>query len=614
MSGIAAIYNYGDLGSGVKHAEFHSMVAAMESHGPDGGVWFQKQNRVALGHRRLATIDLDRRSNQPMVGVGGRHVISFNGVIYNYLELGHSLAAKGYNFKTNSDTEVLLALWQLYGEDMVHHIRGMYAFVIWDSQRQGLFMARDPYGIRSLYYADDGSSIRVASQVKVLLNSPAISKQRDVGGEVGFLLFGYVPEPFTIYSDIKALPAGSSMWIDSSGISSPKKYFNLPAQFSKKAEGGTSVMAAQEYIRNSLLDTLSSHLKADEKVGLFLSGGIDSGVLLGLMAELGRDYLPTVTLGFVDKHAKDNDITIAAQTVAKHYDMENKLHIIQPKDFNDDWPEIIQHMDQPSINGINSWFVSKTAKQMGIKVALTDVGGDELFGGYPSFYDIPLVNRLFTIPAKIPGLGRGIREVMGRFLLPKTSLSPKLAGMVEYGGSMEGAYLLKRGLFMPWELPNLLGIEATLAGLDRLDPLGNIRQFADNSGKNINSYSAIASMESSLYLKNQLLRDMEWSGLAHGVELRTPFVDINLTKTVAPLLNTHGTQLLGRGKPGLVNSLLYPLPTNVLKRKKSGFEQPHYSWIQNTDDFKGIKKVSALNCGGCHWSRRMAYHLLQNLT
>ncbi|MBF0193034.1 MAG: asparagine synthase (glutamine-hydrolyzing) [Magnetococcales bacterium] len=613
MCGIVAVYNYGG-GSGVDRDDFCSMVGAMEHRGEDGGgVWYHKQGRVALGHRRLATIDIHPRSNQPMVGVGGDHVVSFNGVIYNYLALSKSLISKGYIFKTNSDTEVLLALWHMYGQEMVNYLRGMYTFAIWDSALKGMFLARDPYGIKPLYYADDGYCLRVASQIKILLHSKAISKQRDVGAEVGFMLFGSVPDPFTIFRDIKALPAGSTVWIDSSGVGLPKSFYNLPAQFAKLAPQGITIKSAQEKIRLALLDTLSNHLTTDATVGLFLSGGIDSGVLLALLSELGKDNMQTVTLAFDEFLSKQNDEVKIAQSVAKHYNMDNKTHTVTQKDFKEDWPEILKHMDQPSIDGVNSWFVSKAAKKMGIKVALSGIGGDELFGGYPSFADIPRLNRWFFIPAKIPGLGRVFRQVMARFLLPNTSLSPKLAGMVEYGGTKEGAYLLRRGVFMPWELPNLLGLEKTLEGLDRLNPLGNIQQIAQAIPKSINSYAAIASMESSLYLKNQLLRDTDWASMAHGLEVRTPLVDTTLTKTVAPLLNTYGSQLLGGGKPGLVNSALKPLPINVLTRKKTGFEVPLNFWMQNSAEFKQTLRVPALASSGCHWSRRMAYYLLQRV-
>jgi len=234
MCGIAGIFAYGASAPPVDQEELLRIREHMINRGPDGaGLWISPDRRVGLAHRRLAIIDLSQTGAQPMATADGRYRITFNGEIYNYRELKKELQAKGYVFHSNSDTEVLLHLYADRGEDMVHALRGMYAFALWDERKKGMFLARDPFGIKPLYYADDGTAIRVASQVKALLAGGAIDTTIEPAGHVGFFLWGHVPEPYTLYKGIRALPAGTSLWIDASGPKPSRQFFNVTEELAK---------------------------------------------------------------------------------------------------------------------------------------------------------------------------------------------------------------------------------------------------------------------------------------------------------------------------------------------------------------------------------------------
>src|SRR6185312_6018990 len=232
MCGIAGLYAYLDVAPTVDRAELSRMNARMAPRGPDGsGDWFSADGRVGFTHRRLAIIDLSERGAQPMHSADGTLTITFNGEIYNYKELKAGLEAKGYRFRSDSDTEVLLQLYADRGPSMVEALRGMFAFGLWDSRKRQLLLARDPLGIKPLYYADDGWTLRFASQVKALLAGGKVSRDPEPAGWAGFCLFGSVPEPFTTYQEIRALPAGAILWVDSVGTRAVKQYYSLASTY-----------------------------------------------------------------------------------------------------------------------------------------------------------------------------------------------------------------------------------------------------------------------------------------------------------------------------------------------------------------------------------------------
>src|SRR5437762_8698858 len=381
MCGIAAIVSYHN-GPRVDESELLKIRDRMTSRGPDGaGIWFSVDQRVGLAHRRLAIIDLSASASQPMFDETGTLAIVFNGEIYNYRELRQQLSTLGFQFKSISDTEVLLHLYAHRGVRMLDSLRGMYAFALWDSGKRSLFVARDPYGIKPAYYADDGHTVRVASQVKALLAGGSVDTTPNPEGHVGFFLWGHVPDPHTMYRGIRAVPAGSYLWIEEGQPMQAVRFCSIPEIFAKAADDGT----AQNRSRNGTLgealrDTVRHHLIADVPVGVFLSSGLDSSTLTALAAEEGSS-LQTVTLGFEEYKGTASDETPLAEEVAQRYGTKHQTIWVNRHDFEGCLDHLFWSMDQPTIDVVNSYWVSRVAQQSGLKVALSGLGGDELFGG-----------------------------------------------------------------------------------------------------------------------------------------------------------------------------------------------------------------------------------------
>jgi asparagine synthase (glutamine-hydrolysing) len=602
MCGIVGIYAFHYAANAVDRDELRRIRDHMAARGPDGfGEWYSQDGRVGLGHRRLTIIDLSERGAQPMVSADGKLVVTFNGEIYNYRQLRASLEAKGCRFRTQTDTEVLLHLYAEKGEAMVHDLRGMFAFGLWDAEKGALLLARDPYGIKPLYYADDGWTVRFASQVKALLAGGKVSRDPEPAGWVGYCLFGSVPEPFTTYQEIRALPAGSTVWVNRIGAHQTKQYFSIAETYCR-AEATRSPANEQNQeldVRQALVDSVRHHLVADVPVGAFLSSGIDSGALVGLMRDAGQRDIQTVTVAFEEFRGRSEDEAPLAAEIASRYGTRHTTRIVTEQEFRNDLPKILEAMDQPTIDGLNTWFVSKAARELGLKVAISGLGGDELFGGYSSFRDVPLCVRAMAIPGRIPGLGDLARVLITRGF----ALNPKAAGLLKYGGSYAGAYFLRRGLFMPWELQALIGADTARLGLRRLKPIHHIEGLL--RPRPGSSFCRIAALESSLYMRNQLLRDTDWASMAHSLEVRVPLVDSTLLNQFARITARNGSQ----SKRLLAASPRVPLPPKVIERPKTGFTTPIQSWLQRDNRIQEWRGVPALAASKCAWARRWAFQV-----
>jgi len=543
------------------------MISSMSSRGPDAeGLW--EGEGVVLGHRRLAIIDLDSRSNQPMRSTDGRYVLVFNGEIYNYRQLRTELEDQRELFHTTSDSEVLLALYARMGELMLPRLRGMFAFAIWDSHLHELFLARDPYGIKPLYYAQTKEGVLFASQVRGLIASGQVSTEIEPAGMAGFYLWGSVPEPWTIFRGVMSLPAGSWMRIPSSNPSLPIRWQDVRESWSQ-AQVRCREEEVQERVRSAVTDSVAAHLVADVPVSVFLSGGIDSGTMIGLAAQLGAK-VEGVTIGFKEFERAALDEAPVAASIASHYGFDHHIRQVTRAEFEEDLPRFMNAMDQPTIDGLNTWFASKAVAERGYKVVLSGVGGDELFYGYDLTREIPRLLRFTRRIGQFPG-GRGLTRALVD-ALPVGKFHPKLKGVAEFMGSIEGEYFLKRGLFLPFELPQLMGPEAAGEGLERLG--GFLPGMSDAEAAN--AEGAVCSLDSTLYLKNQLLRDSDWASMAHSIELRTPLVDAALLEAVKGL---HTQFSNGRGKRFLANAPSDPLPLSVIKRPKTGFAVPMTQWL-----------------------------------
>jgi asparagine synthase (glutamine-hydrolysing) len=575
MCGINGIFAYRADAPAVDRNELLVSRECMRSRGPDAAdAWLSHDGRVGLGHRRLAIIDLSPGGAQPMRR--GERVLIYNGEIYNYRELRAELEREGVHFNSHSDTEVMLALYARRGVAMLGQLRGMFALALWDGETNRLLLARDPYGIKPLYYADDGSTVRLASQVKALVAGGHVSKQFDPAAAAGFFLRGTVPEPFTMYRAIRALPAGSYAWVDANGVNTPVSYFSIAATLRDGVEHARDVSDDERVaiVHDAVLESVRYHMVADVPVGAFLSAGIDSTAVVALARESGADDLQTMTLRFAEYRGRDNDEAPLAQLVAQQYGVPHTIRDLTLDDFKAELPKIFAAMDQPSVDGLNSYFISKAAAELGLKVAMSGTGGDELFGGYTSFRDIPRWMPVTSLLARVPGLGEGVYRLNRAFASRSRHISPKMGEILRYGSSWAGAYLVKRGRFLASELPDVLGHDIAREGLERLDLLGLLeRAVTPDPG---NAYARVAALESSLYLRNQLLRDMDWASMAHSLEVRVPLVDAHLLRKLAPVLVTRRD----RGKAILANAPRPPLPPEVRKRRKTGFTLPIKEWLR----------------------------------
>jgi len=574
MCGVNGVFAYGAGAAAPDRAELMATREHMQARGPDGsGEWWSADRRVGLGHRRLAIIDLDERAAQPMLSDDGVLALTYNGEIYNHLALRQELEQLGVVFRTTSDTEVILRLYEREGARMVSRLRGMFAFGLYDGRKGGLLLARDPYGIKPIYYSATGGTVRFASQVKALLAGGAISREPDPGGIAGFHIFGYVPEPFTTYRAISAVPAGTTVWIDAKGVSAARPFANIACVLA--AGLNAPVGDLSEAVRAAALDSVRHHLVADVEVGAFLSGGVDSGALLGLMRDAGQTRIRTLTLAFDAFDGAPMDESAAAEACAARYGADHTTRRVTQAEFTADLPAILAAMDQPSIDGINTWFVAKATRELGLKVALSGLGGDELLAGYPSFRDVPRWRQQIGPLAAIPGAA-GLAAAMIRLFAPGLARNnPKALGMVRYGGDWAGGYMLRRAVRLPEELGAVMTPDAAREGLERLQPVARLREgLTPDPGSAV---GRIAALESQGYMRNQLLRDADWAGMAHSLEIRTPLVDYVLLQALAP----YAPQMTaGAGKQALAQAPSIPLPAEIAEQPKLGFAVPINAWTR----------------------------------
>ena len=573
MCGLAGIFAYHDAADPVERAELRALRERMRARGPDGaGEWFSDDGRVGLAHRRLAILDLSDRGAQPMASADGRFVIVFNGEIYNHPELRRELERDGAVCRSGTDTETLLHLHARMGAAMVDRLRGMYAFAIWDTVERTLFLARDPYGIKPLWYANDGWTFRFASQAKALLAGGGVSRDPEPAGLVGFQLYGHVPEPFSTYREIRALPAGHVMTVDWLGPKLPRRFHHVATVLHDAVP--IEPVQREALIREAVADSVRHHLLADVEVGVFLSAGVDSGAILGLVAEAAGRPPRAITLAFEEFRGSAEDEAPLATTVAVHYGAEHVVRTVGEAEFRADLPHILDAMDTPSIDGVNTWFVSKAAREAGLKVALSGLGGDELLAGYPSFVDVPRWHRRLRPLRWIPGSAAIVSSLLPLVAPRLVRRQPKLSHLPRHGRTFEGAWFAKRALHMPEELASILDPELVVEGLRRLRPMQRLATTLDPDPGSDNG--RVAALEACHYMRDQLLRDSDWAGMAHSLEIRTPLVDAALLERIAPCISGLAP---GDGKRALAKAPSKPLPAAIVDRAKTGFGVPTGAWL-----------------------------------
>ncbi len=583
---------------------FAARVGPRLAHrGPDdAGVW--QDAGACLVHRRLAILDLSPLGHQPMASACGRWQLVFNGEIYNHGELRRRLEAEGQRFRGSGDTEVLLAWLVSRGLDGLGALRGMFAFCLYDTLERSALLARDPHGIKPLYLRrGPGGSLAFASELRALLaaDGEAPSLNRQALGR--YLATGSVPEPDTLVEGVQRLPCGhAASWRQ--GRLTLQPWGALPESLVGAA--GVGAMPAAEAValaRSALEDSVAAHMVSDVPVGLFLSAGLDSASLLAL-APRG---LHTFTIGFQTPGAGGFDESGPAARIAAHFGAHHTPLNLTADQARQWLPAFLASQDQPSIDGYNTWCVARLATEHGLKVALSGLGGDELFGGYPSFRMVPKLRhwRRLIGPAGPPAAWLLQRLPQGR-----RARLQRITGLLEAPPSLAGAYGCFRGLFSPAETGRLLahwGLRPDPAAAATATDRGGGDHGGD--GEAPGGREGVAWLEGTRYLRNQLLPDSDVMAMAAGLELRLPLVDAQLQRRLAPipaaLRLAEGKQLLARSVP--------ELPDWFLNRPKQGFRFPFQLWLDDPASPLALRLPSTpRGIDLTPWYRRWSLMVLQH--
>jgi asparagine synthase (glutamine-hydrolysing) len=559
------------------------MSEAIAHRGPDNSAcefWRSSSGfECGFAHRRLSIIDLSEAGRQPMASTDGRYSITFNGEIYNYQELRADLEQQGVGFRTNSDTEVLLALYAAHREEALQYLRGMFAFAIRDNRTGEVFIARDRLGIKPLYYYSGDGVFLFSSEVRALLDSGLIERTIDARALDSYLSFGAIQEPHTIIDGIRSLPPAHWMLVSEQGQPrEPRRYWRLPS--------AAPQMRYQDAIartREILDESARLHLVADVPVAAFLSAGIDSNSIVGLTSRSSQNRVRTFTVCFDEQEYSEQS---AARRVAAHWRTEHSEILLSEQQMLDWLPEATSNIDQPTIDGINTWVISRAVRQAGIKVALSGLGGDELFGGYPTFRRALKLQRYGS---QLNWMGDGARRRLMKLAAGVTGKGlpvQKLASAVAAGSDSLSAYASMRGLFSKASRARLV----TAAG--RFDrsfgenrPAHDYalpeetRALIDGNG-NGDLFNRISRYEMGLYMGNMLLRDTDAMSMASALEVRVPLLDHKLVEWVYSL---PGEMKLGaRPKQLLIDAMGGDLLPEIIGRKKMGFALPFDRWVRTS--------------------------------
>jgi asparagine synthase (glutamine-hydrolysing) len=564
MCGIAGVVRQGGA---IAPDPSAALAAALAHRGPDGrGVWRSPAQDAVLVHTRLAIIDPGPSGAQPMATPDGRHHIVFNGEVYNYRELRGSLEARGERFTTGSDTEVLLRLLTCDGPAALARVRGMFALGWWDAEARSLVLARDRFGIKPLYVAATDRSIAFASEIHALVSSGLVDRTIDPAGVLGFLAWGTVPPSLTYVAGVESLSPGSWMRWSQDGGRAQQRFADIAGVYARPLSGCTE-SELRERVGAAVQQSVGAHLVADVPVGLFLSGGIDSSAILSAAVDAGVSGLNTYTVRFDDRSSEHEYAKLVASTFgATHHEL-----VLDPSRIVSDLPRILARLDQPTLDAVNSYYVSAAVAKTGIKAVLSGSGGDELFGGYPSFRRLPAAMRW---KRRMQPLVPAVTPVVSA-VLPER-LTERWQHFMSGNGRVDAAYRTQRGLYMPAEVERLAGP----ALRDRWAPTAERVAAAESAlfdGAASTLEGDVARLETRVYLGSQLLRDLDVMSMAHGLEVRVPFVDHVLLDAVWPDLGAHPS--LMRNKRLLHETLARPLPRKAVDRPKQGFTLPFAQWM-----------------------------------
>ncbi len=592
MCRIAGIYHPNKTLSYLQHTV--ELMCQLQLHGgpDDGGIYAVPDATLVLGNRRLSLLDLTTAGHQPM-HYENKYSITYNGELYNYAAIKLELQQLGKVFHNGTDTEVILAAFSQWGIHSFCKFNGMFAFALWDNETQKIYLVRDSIGIKPLYYSTYNDGLAFASEMSAF---SVIDYLQNPNKNVPIyqLAYGFLPEPITTLANVKPVPKGCYLSYDILKKDVEIQSFSFYS-FSNKIKNEHQ---AKKNIFDSISQSVKHQMIADANVGMFLSGGIDSTIIASIAATNTKNKLHTLSIYFDEKNyseKKYQDI-VAEKIGSSHHSI-----LLTEKMFHQYFENILADMDMPSCDGINTWFISKFASDMGLKAVLSGLGADELFGGYPSFKRITAAISLQKLP-----------NFSLKLFSKANQLKYQRLAYLQLKG-IRGLYLFLRGHFNPTQIAKYIGgYEKEVWDIIEALPASPI--FSQMENKNMASW-----METNIYMQDQLLRDADVMSMAHGLEMRVPFLDNDVIKTafkIEPSIKYSGSI----PKSLLVKSFGNMIPKEIWNRPKMGFSFPFDDWLKNSSAVNDLmqhgndyakKTCVDFKAGKLHWSRILSLIMIQ---
>lgn len=585
MCRIAGIINNTFADIELKNS-INSMCEVMKHGGPDDhGVFVRAEAGIALGHRRLSILDLSQNGHQPMLYSDSRYVIVYNGELYNFMSLKNDLVKLGYSFSSDTDTEVILAAYASWGEASFAKLNGMFSFAIYDQLKNEIILARDAAGIKPLYYAHTSEGLAFASEVRAFKGLPYLNTSNK-NWSVYLLAYGHMPEPYTTLEKVQSLEKGTYIKYHLKTSEIKKGFFHIQGIIQKITDKEDAI----KQIRQTLDESVKSHLIADAPLGVFLSGGLDSSIIAAIAAKF-KSPLQTNSIYFEDNNYSEKKFQ---DLLVDKISTQHSSHLISSTIFKNSFSDILKAIDMPCVDGINTWFISKYARESGLKAVLSGIGGDELYGGYPSFSRINMALALQQLPVRLLRSGKISNSKYRRI------------AYLSIEGSV-GLYLFMRGQFLPVDIAKQLNADE--------NEIWNILSDNTISGKidYLTPTNQACWLELNMYLQNQLLRDADVMGMAHGLEIRVPFLEknfLNLSLKIHSDIKFSGKN----AKQLLIDAYGKDLPESIWNRPKMGFSFPFKEWFSD-ESFSGLSSEVKLahekmKRGNIHWSQFYSIFLL----
>ncbi|MBL7899530.1 MAG: asparagine synthase (glutamine-hydrolyzing) [Crocinitomicaceae bacterium] len=566
MCGINGIFHFENSKS--REGEIQKMNETLRHRGPDASGVFA-DNEIELGHQRLSIIDVSEAANQPIESADGNLILVFNGEIYNYKEVRNQLA--DYPFKTQSDTEVVLAAFLKWGENALRIFNGIFAFAVWNKTKKELFIARDRLGVKPLYYLTSNDVFVFSSSLKSILSTGRSSAKISKAGLIDYLRYQTVHAPQTIIEDIHVLMPGYFIKINEEDGAQFKSYWSVTKNIQQIRY--KSAEEVQKMIRTQLYKSVEMQLVSDVPFGAFLSGGIDSSLMVAIMSQVRTQKTDTFSVTFKEDQFSEKKY---AEIIAKKYGtLHHEIELSVDK-FRDMIPEALSYMDHPSGDGPNTFAVSKLTREEGVKMAISGLGGDELFAGYPVFRQLPELHRKKWLRS-FPAYARRPFARVYKNLRGSVSAAKKAALLSLEEFDTENIYPYFRKVYMDEQIIKLVNYPNLTP--DAVYEITHELVGYKTDGWNLPLLGKISVAEVSTYMQNVLLRDADQMSMAHALEVRVPFLDHELVEKIIPLPDSYKST--ASPKKIVTDTFSDLLPEEIYNREKMGFVLPYDVWMKN---------------------------------